>query len=343
MRDLPLEIFKTVFQYLEQKYVTDFVTLFPVDLNYDKSTIHLNSQHINTLDSLTKFKKLTNLSIDNKHDINLTPFQVQDSCSNLEQLKFSSDYPISENVMLRRLSNNINLDFVASLKCLELELPSLSATYTRYLVDYFPNQLIDIDITISDQSPFSWIGSVGKELALGLMEKAGRVKGSFICFQQINRYEVQPNEESNMTKYFKLLNAFRGTRQIYCEAEFTEPNEVDTTDCVFHYFSCGKLYTTYCMHDNDFHGPDNADLDLPDKTSSMIGPEIFSSLEIAIWRKNTDLMYQSLKYSFLNCPKIEGFGLNYDDSPYEQMSSYIKYTHKKESPIRSYQYSILQH
>ncbi|KAI9265705.1 hypothetical protein EDC94DRAFT_668597 [Helicostylum pulchrum] len=51
-------------------------TIARVDLVYDKNTIHLNSHHINTLYSLNEFKKLTKLSLHNKHDINLTPFQV---------------------------------------------------------------------------------------------------------------------------------------------------------------------------------------------------------------------------------------------------------------------------
>lgn len=63
-------------------------------------------------------------------------------------------------------------------------------------------------ITLFEENPFTWIDRVGMELALQFMEKVGRIKETRIDFQLMDRYEVQSNEESNMTKYFKLLNAF---------------------------------------------------------------------------------------------------------------------------------------
>ncbi|KAI9265706.1 hypothetical protein EDC94DRAFT_583113 [Helicostylum pulchrum] len=102
---------------------------------------------------------------------------------------------------------------------------------------------IDIHTTIADRNLFIWIDSVGIRLELGFMEKAGRIQEAYIYFQRIDRYEVHPNAENKMTKYFKLLNAFRGTQRTYCEAEFAEPNEVYPPDCVFQYNSSGKLCT----------------------------------------------------------------------------------------------------
>ncbi|GAA5799676.1 hypothetical protein HPULCUR_005093 [Helicostylum pulchrum] len=173
------------------------------------------------------------------------------------------------------------------------------------------------------------------ELALRLMQKVGKVDSVLIHFNFLDQYEVQPNEENKMTKYFKLLNAFRGTRQTYCKAKFTELDIQELSECIFHCDSSYGLYTAYCMYDNDFHGPDNADLDLPGRTSSIIGPEIFDNLQIDIFRDNSDLKYQYLKYSFLNCPELQSFELHYYAYWYGEMVSTIKYTHNKENPIGS--------
>ncbi|GAA5813440.1 hypothetical protein MFLAVUS_006918 [Mucor flavus] len=139
---------------------------------------YFNSQPINILDSLSEFKKLTELRLYNVRDINLTPFQVQDKCRNLKRLTFESDHPISESVVLRLLDNNTNtnINFVASLRRLDLRLLYLSATYTRYLVDYFPKQLIYLRIDTLFQTLFEWIELVGMELASRFMKKVACIK-----------------------------------------------------------------------------------------------------------------------------------------------------------------------
>lgn len=50
--------------------------------------------------------------------------------------------------------------------------------------------------------------------------------------------------------------------------------------CRFFCDSDGILFTTYHLCDNDFHGSENTDLDLPDKASSIISPDIFNIFRI---------------------------------------------------------------
>ncbi|GAA5799916.1 hypothetical protein HPULCUR_005337, partial [Helicostylum pulchrum] len=114
------------------------------------------------------------------------------------------DHPISESVMRHILddSRRINLNFISSLTSLELRLPSLSAKYTKYLVDCFPDQLTDLTTKISDQNIFNWIDIVGMELALRLMKKAGCIEKTYLDFVQRDKYQ--------------------GTRQTLCTANFNE-------------------------------------------------------------------------------------------------------------------------
>ncbi|KAI9261888.1 hypothetical protein EDC94DRAFT_609149 [Helicostylum pulchrum] len=200
--------------------------------------------------------------------------------------------------------------------------------YTRYLIDYFPNQLNDSSISISRQNIFSWIDIVGMELALKLMEKIGRIKETYISFGLNDRYEVQTNDETKMTKYFRLLNVFRGNRQTHCTAYFSELIDVKKTDFSFSYDTNGRLFATYGLHDDDFLGP-NGDLDLPDKISSTIGPEIFNILKFNISSIYDDVIYRTLSYSLLSCSKLEKFYFTYE-YPYRCLVSSLGYKHRED-------------
>ncbi|KAI9261788.1 hypothetical protein EDC94DRAFT_584669 [Helicostylum pulchrum] len=130
-----------------------------MELVCNKSTINFNPQQINILNSLTQFKQLTQPVFYNKHDMNLMPYHVQDVCLRLKHFTFFSDYSISESAMQHLLDTNsqMNINFSTCLSHLDLEFPSLSATYTRILIDCFPNQLLISSIKILSQVFFNWI------------------------------------------------------------------------------------------------------------------------------------------------------------------------------------------
>ncbi|KAI8083667.1 hypothetical protein BDF21DRAFT_397903 [Thamnidium elegans] len=103
---------------------------------YAEVLLYADMRHINKIDvgyfkpssdSLIQFKQLAELVFRNKHDIDLTPFQVQEKYFNLKRLKFTSEYLISESTMLHLLDNSsiINLNFISTLTDLTLGLPSL--------------------------------------------------------------------------------------------------------------------------------------------------------------------------------------------------------------------------
>ncbi|KAI8095984.1 hypothetical protein BDF21DRAFT_394266 [Thamnidium elegans] len=296
-----------------------------MSLSYDKSTIVFNSQQINILNSLTQFNQLEWLHFKNSLDIDLTPYHVQNVCPELKHLIFFSNFPISERAILRLLGTNseMNRNFSTSLISLELQLPSLSATYTRYLVDYFPSQLNKITIRIPCQGIFGWINTVGMGLALQLMEKIGKIKETFIFFEENS--EVQVNDETDMTKYFRLLNAFRGSRQGHCTANFSEEG---STCSIFRYDLSGNLSITYDSRSDDFNSS-NFRLNLPDKTSSIIGHEIFDTLNLSCKNLSHDIVRQNLNYFFLNCPTLQSFDFR-SSLGVEFEYSYIRYKHKED-------------
>ncbi|GAA5806361.1 hypothetical protein HPULCUR_011894 [Helicostylum pulchrum] len=282
----------------------------------DRHTINFNSQQINILNSLTQFKKLTKLELHNKNDINLTPFYILENCPNLEHLVFFSYHDsICESAMQHILDNDrrINLSFISSLAHLDLYLPYLSATYTRCLIDYFPNQLTNLNITISIQNIFGWIDIVGMELALRLMEKVGSIDKTYIGFVRRDENFIQVHNGNNMTKYFKLLNSFRGARQTHCTAHFKDTGgKMRYLGNSFRYNSLGGLFVTYALYRSDFHGSIIADISVPDKAISIIGLEIFDVLEFNLSSLYDDDVYRVLNYSLSNCPRLLSLNVMWD-------------------------------
>ncbi|GAA5813731.1 hypothetical protein MFLAVUS_007218 [Mucor flavus] len=276
-----------------------------IRLGYDRDTFNFDSQEINILNSLTQFKKLTKLVLYNFREINLT----QDDFPNLEYLEYLSRHPISESAMRHVLDHKriIDLNFISSLTSLELSLPSLTATYTIYLVEYFPNQLTDLRITITHQIMFDWIRMVGMELASRLMEKAGSIDKTYIGFVLSDRYDVRTSAKINMTEYFKLLNSFRGTRKARCTANFAGAvDKIRGLGYTFRYESFNRLFVTYDLYGMDLRGYNAADtMAVPDRTSSIIGLEIFDVLGFSLSiLYGTDDLGRVLSYSFLNFPRL---------------------------------------
>ncbi|GAA5806268.1 hypothetical protein HPULCUR_011799 [Helicostylum pulchrum] len=195
-------------------------------LLYDKNTINVDSQQINMLSLLTQFKKLTKLVLHNENDIDLTPFQIQENCPNLKHLAFFSQQQISENVVQHIIDVNrrIDLNFISSLTYLDLHIPSLSATYTKYLIDYLPNKLTNVVIVITRQNIFTWMDIVGMELALKFMEKIGDIQEIFFDFVRSEKYPVLGNGRKHMENYFKLHNAFRKARKNCRMADYYDPD-----------------------------------------------------------------------------------------------------------------------
>ncbi|GAA5805284.1 hypothetical protein HPULCUR_010799 [Helicostylum pulchrum] len=206
---------------------------------------------------------------------------------------------------------------------------------TRLLVDNVPNQLTDLAIKISDQNIFNWIDIVGMELALRLMEKAGSIEKNFIRFGDSEEYQVQANNESNMTKYFKLLNSFRRTRQTLCIAIFNDPvSKTSASGYSFKYDVFNRLFVTYGLYRNDLYESNYANMAVPDKTSSIIGLEIFHALEfnlLGLYDDDDDI-YRVLNYSLPNCPRLQSLNIMFNDSIFLKSSLSLRH---KEGKISS--------
>lgn len=74
-------------------------------------------------------------------------------------------------------------------------------------------------------------------------------------------------------------------------------------------------------------------MDLPDKSSSVIGPEIFNFLTFHLLDIYGDVIYRTLCYSLLSCPRLESYAFSYV-YPYASVEPSLVYKHV-ENPTSS--------
>ncbi|GAA5813736.1 hypothetical protein MFLAVUS_007223 [Mucor flavus] len=342
MRNLPAKVYTNIFQYLKRK---DFQTCYCVCKSWYMMAIPLNSEAVtiqNLNISLVK-SHLHNFSRKCFKYSNLIKKLVFKDTRDYEYYKYGT---VTRQLVCQDHKNHGDQDEFSKLEFLDLldQLPNLNEIdfsgtyyfeeYVEYLLqadmqhinnintgsnfsripNYFPNQLADLRIKLFCQKFFKWIDMVGMELALELMEKVGGVKETYIGFVIYEVYQNQHNRKENMTKYFTLLNSFRGTRQTHCTANFNRGiGEVRNLGYSFRYSSLGRLVVTYNLYPDDLYESDHAYIiTLPDKTNSIIGPEIFHNLEFNLWSENeNDEVHLALSYSFLNCPGLQSLSIVY--------------------------------
>ncbi|GAA5811284.1 hypothetical protein MFLAVUS_004717 [Mucor flavus] len=134
-----------------------------------------------------------------------------------------------------------------------------------------------------------------------------------------------------MTRYFKLLNAFREDRENKCVAKFRGSDrygELKETYLSISNTRDGTIRATYNLQDNDFCGPD-LDLDLPDEASSTIGLEIFSYFDLQLANGDTDDLCRALNYVRFNCPNLQSFLIKCYELVDDEVLSCIYCKHQK--------------
>lgn len=152
------------------------------------------------------------------------------------------------------------------------------------------------------------IGSnfVGIEKVLKLANRMSKISSAELQFETDEDYETQTvHEESQMTLFFQIFNAFKGNKKVLRTAEFSNKNS--TYQIMSQ--SNGVINIDYGLKYQYMHGNSQDDarsdfeLILYNKTASNIGSEIFNCIKFYLSTINDGLLtYKILKYSLTNCP-----------------------------------------
>ncbi|KAG2235644.1 hypothetical protein BDF21DRAFT_409209 [Thamnidium elegans] len=253
---------------------------------------------------LSGFDKLTHLDVYNETiGSQLTPFDIQAVCPQLVQFKyFIEDFVMDSSKRTDKRSGK-------DMKRLELNIPNLSRTYIDYVTSFRQRQLDSLCIHLQRVDLRHCIDQVGLDTILYLASYLSQIKTSRITFcHALQEYEPDPSG-LKMTQFYKILSNIKGARPMYCTATFDDfyPNEteINIKDNSQLYFKYGLDYEDYFYDDDCFA----AQVVLPDKQKSVLGPDMIHQLNFTIRLENEDTLCHVLKYALTNCPHLQQFTL----------------------------------
>ncbi|GAA5797215.1 hypothetical protein HPULCUR_002595 [Helicostylum pulchrum] len=254
---------------------------------------------------LSGFAKLTHLDVYNETiGSQLTPFDIQAVCPQLVQFKY-----FIEDFVMDSFINRREKGCAKDMKRLELNIPDLSRTYIDYITSFRQLQLDTLCVHLQRVDLRNCIDQVGLDTVLYLATYLSQIKNSRITFcHALQEYEPE-SSGLKMTQFYKILSKIKGARPTYCTATFDDfyPNETEikVTDNSQLYFKYGLDYEDYFYDDDCFV----AQVVLPDKQRSMLGPDVINQLNFTIRLENEDTLCQVLKYALTNCPHLQQFTL----------------------------------
>ncbi|GAA5801350.1 hypothetical protein HPULCUR_006796 [Helicostylum pulchrum] len=293
-------------------------TLTSLCFQYTEAMNDYYYRSMDILDILSQFKNLKQLVFINRYRSELIMFQVQKLCPQLTELTFTSDVSSSEMVVQGSLDQRIEPTTVKlnkSLRHLNISLPSLSFTYTSYLASYLEDRLHTVNIEVTSNGLYDWLENVGMDVALKLMKKLGQSNN--VCIFFLKSHDTQRaglTSEMKMTRWFQLVNAFRGNKNALCTVKFCGTRS--SQDYFTYNVLENQIILSYGLEYIDYHGREDGDhiyrfyrslseFALPIRSISIIGPEIIDRLELNLGRTADGFVMKFLRYAFINCINLQ--------------------------------------
>ncbi|GAA5806894.1 hypothetical protein MFLAVUS_000242 [Mucor flavus] len=200
---------------------------------------------------------------------------------------------------------------------------------------YLPKSIESLSVSINDIDLYDWIDRVGVDNALKLAEVMSKLPSAFLEWLPYKDYETVHENigESDMTIFFKLLNAFKGDKKVSCASSFSDFRSVHNSMR----FSGGNLPFYYGLKYEDLFDRGGEErifeLSVPDRTISVIGPEVINSSSFYICTTDKELAFKLLKYSLINCSHLQRLKINGMDMPRQECILYNSIDHFRRQEI----------
>ncbi|KAI9261885.1 hypothetical protein EDC94DRAFT_659618 [Helicostylum pulchrum] len=281
-------------------------TLTSLTLEYTKDTKGYIFHGVGVLDMLSQFKNLKKLVFNNSCSDNEIMFQIQAICPQLTELAFNSKYEGSLKAVDQKTEAVVKPN--KNLQHLNIISLSLSIDYTKYLTSFIEDGLSTVNIQVTTTRLYDWVETVGIENGLKLMTKLGRLNDVNISFTRIYKTrKIYMFNTSKMTRWFQLVNAFKGSKKAFCDVTFCGSARMQNT---FEYDTLNNQLSLVHGFDDaedyDDKEPILLKFTLPDKSIATIGPEIINRLELRISSVWVDFnILNFLEYGFKNCINLQ--------------------------------------
>lgn len=272
---------------------------------FQEQESNIVTQYDGIINYLNQFKRLAHLKYYNHSKQVVMVYQLQAACPNLTTLKLMT----KEDLLTYQEGGCAFLN-TSNLQNLELSLPRMSSSYADMLILHLPTKLNRLYVKLENIDLYDWIHLISLERVLKLAERMGKLSSAEIrCEPYYRDYKSKSvHKESHMTLFFQVLNAFMGNKKVFCTAEFSDFRSNDKTMS----YSNGVLNVIYGLTHQDIYGHNqnrarfDFELVVPDKTVSVIGPEIFNQLNFNVCTADDQLAaYKILKYILTNCHYLQ--------------------------------------
>jgi hypothetical protein len=248
--------------------------------------------------------------LSNVVDEHLTIFYLLSLYPQLVDLDFASAYPVPDDVAEKQL---LNLSNQKTLKSLRLDVPVVTPAYIRYITYFTAPDMDTIRLKMSRTNFFNWIDNMGSDTVIQLAQRMS--KASNACISTYARSEQRPFQcnRSKMTRFYQILHALKGSRQLQCQGVFAECHSSEVLINIHqNYF----LEFEYSLNSQDFEDGDGEDDDvglvLPDRSISRIGPEIINSCSFQLSRRVKCVPHSLVKTALMHCPYLYHFQVKYN-------------------------------
>ncbi|KAG2229044.1 hypothetical protein BDF21DRAFT_426799 [Thamnidium elegans] len=245
---------------------------------------------------LPHFTQLTELSIYNNRQKDLTIFDILNNCKSLTIFKYSSYLQIPQRAESQSCSNTNKY-----LKQIHLNIPTITKSYIQFLIEQSNYQLESLVLNIQSTNLYRWIIQNQKILSLFSVAASKLNSLQITC----NPKQIPDITPIKMKLYYDFILNLKGDRDLYCDATFAESGSNNIMIDIQHQhqllkFTCGMLNNDP-SHFIDTHGIINSlkfivnQSTLPQSLLNYYAKSNHASLD--------QLLIHSTNFSFKACNK----------------------------------------
>ncbi|KAI7894820.1 uncharacterized protein EV154DRAFT_497131 [Mucor mucedo] len=281
-----------------------------------------------TLDYLKQFPSLKNLTITGNYNSKVTIFEIQKSCPNLTSLNYGLTLRDTEEEIGALLNDPANRNALSNLKELVLN-GSISAGYLKYLTECDLTQLSKLEIPFGHDL-YDWVNDVKLENLLKFFNRLSTLDTTVMFFlPKVDEPRNTRSDETKMTIFFKLVNAFKGKKNLFCQMDIGDNSLYDEEECLLfdsmHCDPVNGLSFSYVLENTEYQEGDrkrpNINFKLPDIDNTETGLEMVNYLRASIrFDKSPSLESEFIKYVLTNHPNLELFDFEYNKKHRQHIS-----------------------
>ncbi|KAG2199736.1 hypothetical protein INT47_012872 [Mucor saturninus] len=214
-------------------------TIVSISIIYQDMSCIGTEKFDKTLDYLKQFPSLKKLTLTGNYDSKVTIFDILKSCPNLTSLDYGLALRDTEEEIGALLNDPANRNALSNLKELVLNC-SIPAGYIKYLTECDLTQLSKLEIPYG-LDLYDWVNDVKLENLLKFFNRLSTLDTTDMCFlPNVDEPRNTRSDETKMTIFFKLVNALKGKKDLFCQMDIGDNSLYDEEE-FFYLIICNVI------------------------------------------------------------------------------------------------------